>query len=41
MVLLDGTVDCAATAEAIGGLVWDVPGVEDVRNSLARPRRAR
>lgn len=34
VVLLDGMVDSAPTAEAVGGLVWDVPGVADVRNSL-------
>lgn len=39
VVLLDGTVDSAATAEIVGGLVWDVPGVVDVRNSLTWPLR--
>lgn len=41
VVLLDGRVDSAATAEAVGGLVWDIPGVADVRNSLTWPLRAR
>ena len=41
VVLLGGTVDSAATAEAVGGLVWDVPSVADVRNSLTWPLRAR
>ena len=37
VALLDGTVGSAATAEVVGGLVWDVPGVADVRNSLRLP----
>lgn len=40
VVLLDGPVDSAATAAAVGGLAWDVPGVVDVRNSLTWPHRA-
>lgn len=37
-VVLAGHVDSAATARKIGELVWSVPGVSDVCNSLDHPQ---